>query len=196
MSLLFPFTLAVTCALLTVTVYRRLCRIPEYSPSDVPLFLNKVDLELLYGIFHPEAEEMLRGELAPGEFREAQWKRFHLAIRYCDLLTADAHVLLGWTRYVRRNDWQNLDADLQSTVTELRHKCMQCRLAAWVIRLRLRWWLARMKLFPWAPVPTFSTLVQLGSTDMIAFYDKIRETAELFSVAYGEDYHQKLMQVL
>lgn len=196
MSLLFPFTLAVACTLLTVAVYRRLFRIREYSASDVPLFLHKVDLELLYGIFHSEAEEMLREKLAPGEFLEAQWKRFHLAIRYCDLLTANSQVLLGWTRYVRRNDWQNLGPDLQSTVTELRHTCMQCRLAAWVIRLRLRWWLARMRLFPWAPVPTFSTLVQLGSTDMVAFYDKIRQTAELFSVAYGEDYHQKLMQVL
>ena len=31
---------------------------------------------------------------------------------------------------------------------------------------------------------------------MIAFYDKIRETAEFFSLASGEDYHQKLMEVL
>lgn len=196
MNLLFPFTLAVACTLLAVTVYRRLLGIREYSPSDVPLFLHKVDLELLYGIFHPEAEEMLREKLAPREFREAQWKRFHLAIRHCDLLAANARVFLGWTRYVRGNNWQNLGADLQSTVMALRHTCMQCRLAAWVIRLRLRWWLARMRLFPWAPVPTFSTLLRLGSADMIAFYDKIRETAELFSVAYGEEYHQKLMQVL
>lgn len=186
----------VTCGVLAAALYEWLCRFSERSPSDVLPFLQKIDLEVMYGTFHPEAEEVLRRRLPPNEFRQIQWKRFHLAIHYCLLLAANSRVLQGWARYGKRNDWLNLGADLQSTVTELRHKCMQCRLAAWVIRLRLRWWLARMRLFPWAPVPTFSTLVQLGSADMVAFYDKIRETAELFSVAYGEDYHQKLMQVL
>ena len=73
---------------------------------------------------------------------------------------------------------------------------MQCRLAAFVIRLRLRWWLLRMSLLPWTTPPSFNYLLHLGSSEMIGFYDKIRTAAETFSLAYGDDYHHKLMQVL
>ena len=196
MNLIFLITIPVTCAVAAVILYEWLCRFSERSPSDVLPFLQKIDLEVLYGTFHPEAEEMLRQKLPPAEFKEIQWKRFHLAIHYCKLLTANSRVLQGWTLYGRRQTWQQFSPALQDTVIELRNYCMQCRAAAWVIRLRLQWWLIRMRLFPWAPAPTFTRLLSSGSAEMIAFYDKVRESAELFSLAYGEDYHQKLMQVL
>lgn len=196
MSAFFPITALVTCCVLAVVLYRWLCRFSERSPSDVLPFLQKVDLEVMYGTFHPEAEEMLRQKLPPDKFKEIQWKRFHLAIHFCELLTANSRVLQEWTLYGRRKTWEDFTPGLQKTVIELRNRCMQCRLAAFVIRMRLRWWLARMRLFPWSSPPTFSKLLRLGSADMIKFYDQVREAAELFSLAYGEDYHQKLMQVL
>lgn len=196
MNFLFSVTLLVTLALLAAVLYRWLCRISEYSPSDVAAFLQKVDMEVLHGIFHSEAEEALRQRLGSREFREVQWKRFHLAIHHCNLLTANCRVLQGWALYARRNTWNYLSSDLRSAVLELKSGCMQCRLGALVIRFRLRLWLLRMRLVPWFPAPTFNALLRLGSGDMISFYDKIRETAELFSLAYGEDYHQKLMQTL
>ena len=196
MNLIFLITIPVTCAVAAIILYEWLCRFSELSPNDVLPFLQKIDLEVLYGTFHPEAEEMLRQKLSPVEFKLVQWKRFHLAIHYCKLLTANSRVLQGWTLYGRRQTWQHFSPALQNTVTELRNSCMQCRAAAWVIRLRLQWWLMRMRLLPWAPAPTFTKLLSSGSAEMIAFYDKVREAAELFSLAYGEDYHQKLMQVL
>jgi hypothetical protein len=36
----------------------------------------------------------------------------------------------------------------------------------------------------------------VGSGDMLTFYSKVREMAEIFSLAYGDDYHEKLMAVL
>ena len=196
MNLVSLIAAFVICGLIVALLYERLCRLSELSPSDVLPFLQKIDLEVLYGTFHPEAEEMLRQKLPPAEFKEIQWKRFHLAIHYCKLLTANSRVLQGWTLYGRRQTWQQFSPALQDTVIELRNYCMQCRAAAWVIRLRLQWWLMRMRLFPWAPAPTFTRLLSSGSAEMIDFYDKVRESAELFSLAYGEDYHQKLMQVL
>jgi hypothetical protein len=139
---------------------------------------------------------MLRERLSEQEFREMQWKRFHLAIYYCDMLTHNARVLQGWTRYERKQGWRTFTPALKETITELRNACMQCRLAAFVMRLRLRWWLLKMSLLPWTAPPSFKTLLSLGSADMISFYDKIRAMAEIFSLAYGNDYHEKIVAVL
>lgn len=196
MSAILLVAVLVLCGLGAAGIFQLLCRFSERSPSDVLPFLQKIDLEVLYGTFHPEAEEMLRRQLPRAEFKRVQWKRFHLAIHFCNMLTANARVLQGWTRYERRQSWNSIGPAMQKKVAELRNTCMQCRLAAMVIRFRLRWWLLRMALLPSTAPPSFRTLLRLGSPDMISFYDKARESAEAFSRAYGEDYHQQLMQVL
>ena len=88
-------TAAVTCGVFVVALYRRLCRFSERTCSDVLPFLQKIDLEVLYGTFHPEAEEMKRQELSPQEFKRWQWKRFHLGIHFCRLLGGNCRVLQG-----------------------------------------------------------------------------------------------------
>src|SRR5689334_16022658 len=83
MNLTSLLTAAVTCGVFVVAVYRRLCRFSERTCSDVLPFLHKIDLEVLYGTFHPEAEETLREQLSPKEFKRLQWKRFLLGIHLC-----------------------------------------------------------------------------------------------------------------
>ena len=125
-----------------------------------------------------------------------QWKRIHLAIHYCNMVSNNARVFIGWTKYERGDNWELLDSDLQRAVLSLRDVCAQCRLASFVIRLRLRWWLVRMALLPFAQPPTFKTLLRIGSSDMVSFYKNARSLAEAFSRVYGEAYHQKLVQAL
>jgi hypothetical protein len=166
------------------------------TANDVFPFLLKMDLEALYGTFHPEAEDQLKKTLPEKEFRTVQLKRIHLAIHYSDQISHNARVFLGWTRHERQESWQGMTHGVRKTVQELRIACIQCRLSAFLIRTRLRWWLVRTTLMPFAPLPSFSTLSRLGSADMIAFYEMVRAQAEVFSLAYGDEYHQKLMQAL
>lgn len=194
MNLVSLITALATCSLFAVGIYQWLCRFSERSPVDVLPFLQKIDLEALHETFDPDAEEMLRRQLRPAEFKGAQWKRFHLAIHYCNMLTANSRILQGWTRYERRQSWSNIAPARQNKVVELRNTCMRCRLAAFVIRVRLRWWLLRMTLLPFMAPPSFKTLLRLGSPEMISFYDEVRTTAE--ALAGGADYHQQLMQLL
>src|SRR5215471_13797942 len=161
-NLIFLITAFVTCCVAGIFSYEWLCRFSERSPSDILPFLQKIDLEVLYGVFHPEAEDMLRRQLPRDEFRQMQWKRSHLAIHYCNLLTANSRILQGWTRYARKNSWEEMSPAVQTTVLELRTSCMQCRLSALVIRFRLRWWLLRMSLLPWTAPPSFKNLLRLG----------------------------------
>ncbi|MCU1255109.1 MAG: hypothetical protein JWM83_1408 [Candidatus Angelobacter sp.] len=176
--------------------YRLTTRLSERTASDVPLFLQKMEMEALYGAFHPEADEHFRSTLSPKKFRQVQWKRIHLALHYCQILSANAWVFQGWTKHERGQNWDMLEDHLQRTILSLRDACVQCRLSSLMIRVSLRWWLVRMALLPFVPPPSFATLIDRGSSDMISFYETVKAMAEVFSLAYGDDYHQKLMQAL
>ncbi|HEY2235894.1 MAG TPA: hypothetical protein VGK01_20650 [Candidatus Angelobacter sp.] len=176
--------------------YRLATRLSERTASDVPLFLQKMEMEALYGAFHPEADEHFRSTLSSKKFRQVQWKRIHLALHYCKIISANAWVIQGWAKHERGQNWDMLEEQLQQTILSLRDSCVQCRLSSLMIRLSLRWWLVRMVLLPFAPPPSFAMLVRRGSSDMISFYENVKAMAEIFSLAYGDDYHQKLMQSL
>lgn len=166
------------------------------TANDVLPFLRKIEMEVIYGTFHPEAEEQLREKLPAREFKKVQWKRFHLAIHYCKDVAHNACIFQGWARHERKHSWDEMSRGVQKTVQELRIACMQCRLSAFAIRTRLRWWLLRTALLPFLPLPSFEGLLRAGSADMIGFYEKVRQQAELFSLAYGDDYHDRLMESL
>ncbi|MBZ5531996.1 MAG: hypothetical protein LAO20_11245 [Acidobacteriia bacterium] len=179
-----------------VVIFRKAMRLSEPSANDVPLFLQKIEMDALYGAFHPEAEQRFRDALPADEFKHVQWKRIHLAIHYCNILTVNALIFQGWTRYERRVNWEALDTQAQETLFSLRDACLQCRMSAFVVRLRLRWWLVKMALLPFLAPPSFDSLLRMGSGSMIAFYENAKTQAEAFSHAYGEEYHQKLAQAL
>jgi hypothetical protein len=177
-------------------IYHEVCGFSSRAPNDVFPFLFKIDMESLNGTFHPEVEDRFRSSLSWPEFKRVQWKRIHLAIHYCNQISNNACVFLGWTRHEREQGLEWMNPGTRKSVQELRIACIQSRLAAFLIRVRLRWWLVRMALLPFAPPPTFATLAHRGSSDMISFYETVKAMAEVFSLAYGDDYHQKLMQAL
>ena len=190
-ALLFAILLAVVIA-----AYQFITRFSVRTPNEVFPFLLSIDMEALSATFHVEVEEYFRACLSPQEFKKMQWKRIHLAIHYCNMVSNNSRVLLGWTKYERGEKWEMLDSDLQNAVLSLRNICARCRLSSFVIRFRLRWWLVRMELLPFSQAPTFKTLLGLGSADMISFYGNARLLAEAFSRVYGEGYHQKFAQAL
>lgn len=178
-----------------VAAYRFATRFSLRAPNDVFPFLLSLDIELLNGVFHPEAEDDFRSKHSAAEFRKVQWKRIHLALHYCNNLSNNARVFVGWTKYERAVNWRLLDGDLREEVLSLRDVSIQCLHSSLVIRLALRWWLVRMSI-PFTKPPTFKTLIDLGSGDMISFYEKARLLAENVSYIYGKDYHRKLSDAL
>jgi hypothetical protein len=194
--MIFSASALIFLLLLTFLFCRLNTRLSERTPKDVFLFLQKLDLEALYGAFHPEAEEHFRNTLEPEEFKRVQFKRIHLAVHYCNIISANARALQGWMQYERKDNWRFLHPELQEMARSLREYSMQCRMSAFGIRMTLRWWLVRMALAPFLPLPTFAALLELGSADMISFYENARALAESFSEAYGENVHRQLMEAL
>ncbi len=179
-----------------LVAYKWATRFPECSAADILPFLRKIDMEAVYGTFHPDVEARLQEHLGPEKFPEAQFKRIKMAIHYCRELAHNAHFFQLWARYERRHNWRTLDAVLQGAVNELRVESLRCRIASWYIRARLRWWLLRMRLLPLLRPPSFQELTRHGSLDMISFYEKARDLADAFAEAYGEDYHGKFRHAL
>ena len=174
-------------------IYQTACGFSRRAANDVFPFLFKVDTEALYGTFHPEAEENFRKQLPVEEFQKVQWKRFHLAIHYCELISHNARILQSWVRFERQQSWDGMTPGLQKTVMDLRAACIQCRLSTFIIRTRLRWWLLRKTLLPFLQLPSFSSLLRVGSADMISYYENITALGETFSLAYGEEFHQRFL---
>jgi hypothetical protein len=50
-----------------------------------------------------------------------------------------------------------------------------------------------MGLLPFAAPPSFQRILAAGSWDMITLYERIQRLAELFSLCFGDEYHEKLM---
>jgi hypothetical protein len=177
-------------------VYAWATRFPECSAADILPFLRKIDMEAVYGTFHPDAEANLREQIGEELFAPAQFKRIKMAIHYCREMAHNAKFFQLWACYERRHHWATLDAVLQGAVTELRVQSLRCRIASMYVRGRLRWWLLRMRLLPWMTPPSFEDLTRHGSADLLSFYDAARDLAGAFSEAYGDDYHGKLKQAL
>ena len=53
-----------------------------------------------------------------------------------------------------------------------------------------------MALLPFTAPPSFSQLLAAGSWDMITLYERIQRLAELFSICFGDEYHDKLMEAM
>jgi hypothetical protein len=188
---------AIVCVFGVHRLYGWLFKLSHRTANDVFPFLIKIDMEAIYGTFHPDSEKHFRETLSEAEFKRVQLKRFHLAIHYCNQLVNNAQVLLSWTRHERKQDWiPTSPAAIRSTFRDLRVSCLQFQVAVFFIRARLRWWLFRMALLPFAAPPSFETLLAAGSWEMISLYERIQQLAELFSLCFGDEYHDKLMGAL
>jgi len=65
-----------------------------------------------------------------------------------------------------------------------------------LVRLRLRWWLIRVDLFPFLPIPNFSSITTHAAV-LIGFYNTSEVLAEAISLIYGdEELHQKMVALL
>jgi hypothetical protein len=192
------FGLAIMVGIICTFVLRRLhqwiVRFSHRAANDVFPFLLKIEVDALYGTFHPDVEKYFRDSMPATEFKQWQWKRIHLAIHYCNQISNNTQVFLSWTRHERKHSWLAMNPEMRRTAKELRAACLRSSLTAILIRSHLRWWLLRMALLPFAVPPTFSALLELGSLEMISFYEKVKTIAETFSLGYGEEYHDKLMQ--
>src|SRR6476661_8141739 len=187
--------LAVAFLVLCWCWLRFVTRLSERTVHDVYPFFRRIEGEILYGSLHPEPEHNFRSTHTREEFRNWQWKRIHLAIHPCQDITGNCRMLMSWAAYERKTNWRSFPDELRRGLREFQIACLHSRTAAFAVRLRLRFWLVRMRMFPFLPTPSFRKISSHGDT-LYAFYKTAEAMAEVISLTHGEKIHQNMLEVL
>jgi hypothetical protein len=177
-------------------LYEWIYRFADRTAQDLIPYLQKIDLSEVRSLFDPQEEKYLKLNLEAREFRKAQWKRFRLAQQYVRNLAHNARVIQEWGKFERNRSRKTQDASIRRASLELTIVCAQCRICAVILQLQLHWWLVKMSFLPFLATPSFQSLIQMGSMEIISFYEKIRKRAGDIGGAYGADYQARLTQVI
>lgn len=177
-------------------LYEWIYRFTDRTAQDLIPYLQKIDLSEIRSLFDPQEEQYLKLNVPPREFRKIQWKRCRLAQQYVRNLAHNARVIQEWGKFERNRSRKTQDAGVRRTSLELTIVCAQCRICAVIMKLQLHWWLVKMSVLPFLAPPSFQSLLQCGSMEMVSFYEKIRKKAGDIGAVYGENYKARLTQVI
>jgi hypothetical protein len=179
-----------------VLLYRRIYRFQRRPPDKVIQYLRPVSLSELGDLLSPGAEHFLRENATREQFFREQQHRFWLALEYLRRMAHNALVMVEWAYYELRRTHRTRSEEDRELCLDLASSAVQVRMCSFVLRLRINIWLVRMALLPFLPPPRVENLVNVGSTDLLEFYEKMRSTAIQLSQAYGDDYHEKMVEAL
>jgi hypothetical protein len=101
-----------------------------------------------------------------------------------------------WGYYeLKRTQRTRIAADRELS-TELLNASVQVRMCSFALRATINIWLVRMALLPFLRPPSVAKLIDAGSTDLLEFYQTMRNVAAELSQSYGDVYHQEMTQAL
>ena len=67
---------------------------------------------------------------------------------------------------------------------------------SFALRGVIHFWLLRMAILPFLPVPRVAKLVNKGDRDLLESYENMRRVAAQLSQSYGDVYREKMAQAL
>ncbi|HSM84733.1 MAG TPA: hypothetical protein VLT16_01220 [Candidatus Limnocylindrales bacterium] len=179
-----------------VLLYRRIYRFTHRPPGQVIAYLRAVDPGEVGHLLDPKAEQYLRFNLGKEQFRKEQRNRMRLALEYIGRLSHNGLVMAEWGFYELKRVRRTGITEDRETCLDLVSASIQVRMCSFVLRLRIHLWLVRMAVLPFASVPSFQNLVNVGSTDLLVFYRQMRSAASLLGQSYGGPFHQELALAL
>jgi hypothetical protein len=179
-----------------VLLYRRIYRFTRRPPGQVIAYLRTVNLEEVGHLLDPVAEQYLRLNLTKEQFRKEQRNRMWLALEYLGRLSHNALIMAEWGFYeLKRTRRTRIDADRELSA-ELLSASVQVRMCSFILRATINVWLVRVALLPFLRPPSVTKLIDAGSTDLLEFYETMRNTAAQLSQSYGDVYHAEMAEAL
>ena len=165
-------------------------------PGQVIAYLRAVDVEEVAHLLDPVAEQYLRLNLTKEQFRKEQRNRMWLALEYIGRLSHNALIMAEWGYYELKRARRTRIAQDRELSTELLSASVQVRMCSFVLRATINVWLVRVALLPFLRPPSVTKLIDAGSTDLLEFYQTMRDAAAQLSQSYGDLYHQKMGEAL
>ena len=177
--------------------YQRFTRFRNRTEDDVVSYLLPIDLGELTGLVDALTEEIMWHELEPLELRKVQMNRMRLLLNYIRRMRHNADVLQEWGEHgYRRRRFAEEDG-IKSCSLDLLKSCRHFRFGARAVQLDLHIKFIKLKLFPSKPIPKLSQLRRIdASFDLLFAYQSIRVAAEYLSQSYGDDYYDRLAEIL
>jgi hypothetical protein len=179
-----------------VLLYRRIYRFTRRPPGQVIAYLRAVKPEELGYLLDPVAEQYLRLNLTKQQFRKEQRNRMWLALEYLGRLSHNALILAEWGYYELKRAGRTRIAQDRELSAELLSASVQVRMCSFVLRATIHVWLVRVAVLPFLRPPSVAKLIDAGSTDLLEFYETMRNTAAQLSQCYGDLYHEKMAKAL
>jgi hypothetical protein len=179
-----------------VLLYRRIYRFTRRPPDQVIAYLRAVDPQEVGHLLDPVAEQYLRLNLTKEQFRKEQRNRMWLALEYIGRLSHNALIMAEWGYYELKRTRRTRNAEDQKTSMDLLSASVQVRMCSLVLRATIHIWLVRVALLPFLRPPSVAKLIDAGSTDLLEFYQTMRDASAQLSQSYGDLYHVKMAEAL
>jgi membrane protein implicated in regulation of membrane protease activity len=179
-----------------VLLHRRIYRFTRRPPGQVIAYLRAANLQEVGHLLDPVAEQYLRLNLTKQQFRKEQRNRMLLALEYIGRLSHNARIMAEWGYYELKRTRRTRIAQDHENATELLSASVQVRMCSFVLRATIHVWLVRVALLPFLRPPSVAKLIDAGSTDLLDFYQKMKDAAAQLSQSYGDLYHEKMTEAL
>jgi len=198
LTFLLPFLLGIAffVAVARATFYRPQRR----KIDDVILFVRKLEVSELELLMDVGEEWTLRHLLTEEAFRISQLDRIRLAGEYLHRVAHNAEVIQLWMsgehesikykNHPELTEKDRLVLELLQLATELRIYSSGALMKVWL------WKALRAGRWPVTLVPEVTDLRVTCGINVVVQYRKLRETASSLSLAYGRNYHDKLIAAL
>ena len=177
-------------------LYRKIYDVRERTAEEVAPFLRTVPVREVEHLFSAATEHFLRLNMTREQFRRAQLQRIHLALEYVRRISHNALIAQQWAAYEMGRARAVGNAECGHLSVDLVGAGVHCRMCSFVLRARLHTWLFRMAFLPFLAPPSFDTLIKYGSADLLDFYGKVRSTAFELGHCYGDNYQDKLAELM
>ncbi len=177
-------------------LYRRIYRFTRRPPGQVIAYLRAVDPQEVGHLLDPVAEQYLRLNLTKEQFRREQRNRMWLCLEYIGRLSHNALIMAEWAFYELKRTRRTRSAADRDTSMDLLSACVQVRMCSFILRATIHVWLVRVALLPFLRPPSVAKLIDTGSTDLLEFYQTMRDAAAQLSQSYGDLYHEKMAEAL
>ena len=181
----------IACTLAKTLLPRTLRTLEEMVPH-----LRNASLVEVKELINPADEGYLRLNLPSKAFRQAQINRLYLLREHLMRMSHNAVTLQQWATFELAKSGKTANKGATDTSRELIQYCFLFRIASAIVRLRLRFWLMRIRLLPFVSIPMLAEARKAAGTDIAYTYERIRETADKLCITSGSRCQSKLSILL
>jgi hypothetical protein len=188
--LIFLLCLGLLGTLLIVSQRKQSRRSTAPRLDQIVPHFRPVDITELKEVLNIAEEGYLMLNLTPQQFRREQRDRIFLAAEYFGRMSHNVALLYRCGCEALLRSSKTLNRDTRQASRQLVDFCKIFRGVCWLTRLRLYLWLLRLRVLPFASIPSLADVRAVGRVDLVYTYEQIKAAASALYEANGASVQQ------